>query len=181
MAWKGHATSLPFLRMASPGKKNSKKPDAPEILNRRARHDYHIGDTLEVGIKLVGTEVRSLRAGKCSLQEGFVRAEPDPPKLLLYGVHIDEYAPAGPVRAGKQHAFRRPRILLAHAREIRKLAAAAEIKGNTLIPLKVYFNDRGRAKMLIGVGRGKAQYDKREAIKKRETDRDIRREMSRRM
>jgi SsrA-binding protein len=161
--------------------KGNKKPDAPEILNRRARHDYHISDTLEVGIKLVGTEVRSLRAGKCSLQEGFIRAEPDPPKLLLYQVHIDEYAPAGPVRAGKQHSLKRPRILLAHAREIRKLADAAAVKGCTIVPLKIYFNDRGRAKMLIGVGRGKAAYDKREAIKKRETDRDIRREMSRRM
>jgi SsrA-binding protein len=84
------------------------------------------------------------------------------------------------VQAGRQHAFRRPRILLAHAREIRKLAAASAAKGCTLIPLKVYFNDRGRAKLLVGVARGKAQYDKREAIKKRETERDIRREMSRR-
>lgn len=158
-----------------------KKPDAPEILNRRARHDYHIAETLEVGIKLVGTEVRSLRAGKCSLQEGFVRAEANPPRLLLYSVHIDDYAPAGPVQAGRQHGIKRPRILLAHAREIRKLAAAQEVKGNTIVPLKIYFNDRGRAKMLIGVGRGKATFDKREAIKKRETDRDIRREMSRRM
>lgn len=169
--------------MASPKDKKGKgkRPDAPEILNRRARHDYHIGETLEVGIKLVGTEVRSLRAGKCSLQEGYVRAEADPPRLLLYSVHIDEYAPAGPVRAGKQHAFARPRILLAHAREIRKLAAAAAVKGCTILPLKIYFNDRGRAKMLVGVGRGKATYDKRESIKKRETERDIRREMSRRV
>lgn len=160
--------------------KGKKKEDTPEILNRRARHDYHIGETLEVGIKLVGTEVRSVRAGRCSLAEGYVRAEADPPRLLLYSVHIDEYAPAGPVQAGRQHAFKRPRILLAHAKEIRRLAAAAEVKGNTLVPLKVYFNDRGLAKMLIGVGRGKAVYDKREAIKKRESDRDIRREMSRR-
>lgn len=166
--------------MGAAKKKKSKASDAPEILNRRARHDYHIGETLEVGIKLVGTEVRSLREGKCSLQEGYVRAEADPPRLLLYSVHIDEYAPAGPVRAGKQHAFKRPRILLAHAREIRKLALASEVKGVTIVPLKIYFNDRGRAKLLVGVGTGKAQYDKRDAIKKRETERDIRREMSRR-
>lgn len=163
------------------GSKKNEKNDRPEIHNRRARHDYHIEQTLEVGIKLVGTEVRSLRQGKCSLQEGYVRAEAEPPRLLLYGVHIDEYAPAGPVRAGRQHTLKRPRILLAHVREIRKLAAASDVKGVTIVPLKVYFNDRGWAKLQIGLGRGKKSYDKREDIKKRETQRDIQREMSRRM
>lgn len=166
------------LRGKSEGGK--RKADAPEILNRRARHDYHITETLEVGIKLAGTEVRSLRAGKCSLAEGYVRAEANPPRLLLYSVHIDEYSPAGPVQAGRQHALRRPRVLLAHKREIRRLATASDAKGMTIVPLKIYFNERGRAKMLIGLGRGKAAYDKREAIKKRESERDIRRELSRR-
>lgn len=161
-------------------KKNDKN-DAPEIHNRRARHDYHIDETYEVGIKLVGTEVRSLRAGKCSLGEGYVRAELEPPKLLLYSVHIDEYAPAGPVRAGRQHTIRRARVLLAHAREIRKLYASQQTKGVTIVPLKMYFNDRGIAKLLIGVGRGKKAFDKRDDIKKRETERDIRRQMSRRV
>lgn len=160
--------------------KKSDKSDSPEIHNRRARHDYHIDQTLEVGIKLVGSEVRSVRAGKCSLGEGFVRAEEDPPRLLLYSVHIDEYAPAGSVRAGRQHLVARPRILLAHKREILKLASASAAKGVTIVPLKLYFNERGLAKLLIGLGRGKREFDKREDIKKRETDRDLRREMSRR-
>lgn len=161
--------------------KKRDKGDSPLILNRRAHHDYHIEETLEVGIKLVGTEVRSVRAGRCSLAEGYVRAEAEPPRLLLYSVHIDEYAPAGPSRAGRQHGLTRARILLAHAREVRKLAAASQVKGMTIVPLKVYFNERGLAKMLIGLGRGKQAYDKRQDIKKRETDREIRREMSKRM
>jgi SsrA-binding protein len=162
--------------------KKKDKNDSPEIQNRRARHEYHIDQTLEVGIKLVGTEVRSVRAGKCSLGEGYIRAEMDPvPKLLLYSVHIEEYAPAGPVRAGRQHKVARARVLLAHAREIRKLHEAQQVKGVTIIPLKAFFNERGLLKLVIGVGRGKQAHDKRDAIKKRETDRDIRREMSKRL
>ncbi|MDX2114870.1 MAG: SsrA-binding protein SmpB [Planctomycetota bacterium] len=163
------------------GKGNQKKNDAPEVHNRRARHEYAIDETLEVGIKLVGTEVRSLRAGKGSLAEGYVRAELEPPRLLLFGVHIDEYAPAGPVRAGRQHALRRARVLLAHGREIRKLYTAQQTKGVTIVPLRLYFNERGIAKVLIGVGRGKKAFDKREDIKKRETQREIQRQMSRRL
>ena len=160
--------------------KKSDKNDSPEILNRRARHDYLIEQTLEVGIKLVGSEVRSVRSGKCSLGEGYVMAELTPPRLLLYGVHIEEYAPAGPVRSGRQHLVARPRILLAHAREIKKLHDAQQAKGVTIVPLKAYFNERGILKLLIGLGRGKHEYDKRQDIKKRDQEREIRREMSKR-
>lgn len=161
--------------------KKKTKNDSPEILNRRARHEYAIEETYEVGIKLVGTEVRSVRAGKCSIAEGYVRAELDPPRLLLFNVHIEEYAPAGPVRAGRQHKVARARTLLAHAREIHKLHAAQQVKGVTLVPLKAYFNERGLLKLLIGIGRGKQEHDKRQDIKKRELDREIRRTMSKRM
>lgn len=155
------------------------KHDSPEILNRRARFDYAISETLEVGLKLRGTEVRSIRAGKCSLAEGYVRAEAEPPSLTLYGVHIDEYPPAGPAAGGRQHVPTRSRTLLAHAREIVKLATATAEKGVTIVPLKIYFKS-GRAKLLIGLGRGKQVRDKRQDIRKRETDRDMRRAMTRR-
>lgn len=167
--------------MSAKGTRPGKKPgDAPEILNRRARHDYFIEDTLEVGIKLVGTEVRSIRAGKCSIAEGYVRAEAEPARLLIYGMHVDEYGPAGPPASGRQHTMARSRTLLAHAREIRKLASASSIKGVTIVPLKLYFK-AGRAKLLIGVARGKQAFDKRQTIKTRETQREIRRELSRRV
>lgn len=162
--------------MAQPGAQSN----TPVIENRKARHRFVILETLEVGIKLVGTEVRSVRAGKCSLGEGYVRAETDPwLSLTLHGVHIDHYAPAGASGSGRQHAAARSRTLLAHKREIRKLATATREKGMTIVPLKLYFK-HGFAKLLIGVGRGKRQYDKRQDIRKREQQRDIRRAMSKR-
>lgn len=159
--------------------KKKDKSNEPEVLNRRAYHDYFVSDTLEVGIKLVGTEVRSIRAGRCAIGDGYVRAEADPPRLTVHGLHIDEYAAAGPPSAGRQHALGRTRTLLAHKREIVKLARASDEKGVTIIPLKLYFKD-GRVKLLIGLARGKAHHDKRQDIKKREADRDIRRAMSKR-
>lgn len=159
------------------GSKKKGRTDAPEVVNRRARHEYHIDDTLEVGIALVGTEVKSVRAGRVSLQEAYVRAEGEPPRLEVHGLHIGEYAPAG---AGPlQHRPLRTRKLLAHKREILKLAKASAVKGATIVPLKMYFNAHGYAKLLIGVARGKAQHDKRQDIKKREQDRELRRVMSR--
>jgi len=160
--------------MAKGSKKNNQKPGEPEVHNRKARHQYTISDTLECGIKLIGTEVKSVRAGRISIGEGYVRAQEEPARLELHGVHIDEYAPAGPAR---QHRPTQSRLLLAHKREIRKLARAATEKGVTIVPLKVYFKD-GRVKVLIGVGRGKREHDKRHDIKKREQDRDIRRAMT---
>jgi SsrA-binding protein len=144
----------------------------PTIENRRARHDYFIDETLECGIKLVGTEVKSVRSGQVSLGEGFARAGDEPLELVLHDVHIAEYAPAGP----RQHDPARPRALLAHRRQIRKLADRTRQGGVTLIPLKVYFV-RGRVKVLIGVARGRKRADKRQAIAEREARRDMDRAM----
>lgn len=153
--------------------KKKKQSNQPRIENRKARHNYHISETLECGIKLVGTEVKSLRQGRVSLAEGYVRATEDPPSLVLHSIHISEYPPAGP----KQHLPTRTRTLLAHRREIKKLAIVTREKGITLVPLKMYFLN-GRAKILIGVGRGKQHADKRQDLAKRQAQRDIQRAMS---
>jgi len=163
----------------------SKKPsksrdDEPVIENRKARFHYHIGETLEVGIILRGTEVKSVRDGKVSLAEGYVRVQHEPPRLFLHSVNIDHYAPAGPLTGKKQHALARTRELLAHTREIRKLSKAVDVKGMTIVPLKLYFKN-GYAKLLIGVAQGKTQSDKRQTIAKRETDREISRAVSKRL
>jgi SsrA-binding protein len=147
----------------------------PTIENRRARHDYFVEDTLEVGIKLTGTEIKSLRLGQASIAEGYVRAEEAPVSLSLHGAHIPEYPPAG---AARQHDPIRTRVLLAHAREIRKLADRTRQKGTTLVPLKIYFV-RGRAKLLIGLARGKQHHDKRQDLMKKEARREMDRAMSR--
>lgn len=147
----------------------------PTIENRRARHDYFIADTLECGLKLTGTEVKSVRAGQVSLAEGYVRAAENPPGLTLHGVHIAEYPPAGEAR---QHDPNRTRRLLAHKREILKLASETRSKGTTLVPLKLYFA-RGKAKLLIGVGTGKKKADKRQDLAKQEAQRQIDRAMTR--
>lgn len=159
--------------------KSNANAHEPTIENRKARHTYFIDDTLECGIKLLGTEIKAVRDGKVSIGEGYVRAEDPPggtPSLKIYGMHIGEYAPAGPHR---QHHPTHPRILLAHRREIRKLASKLQPKGVTLVPLKLYFV-RGKAKLLIGVARGKRQADKRHDLAKRDAQRDIDRAMSRR-
>ena len=152
-------------------KRSHKAATETVIENRRARHDYHILDTLECGIVLTGTEVKSLRDGQASLGEGFVRVEDDGESLVLHQVHIPEYPPAGPAR---QHEPARRRRLLAHAREIRKLRKQAEEKGLTIVPLKMYLT-RGVAKLEIGVARGKKAHDKRRSI----AERDMRRELDR--
>lgn len=159
--------------MAKPRKSGSNQP---EVLNRKARHDYHIEETLEVGIRLHGTEVKSVRAGRISLGEAYVRAESEPLSLTLHAAHIGEYAPAGP----NQHPAVRERALLAHKREIAKLARLSQVKGVTIVPLKLYFKN-GFAKLLIGVGRGKGKSDKRQDLKEREARRDIERAMSKRV
>lgn len=141
---------------------------APRIANRRAFHDYHIDSKLECGIALVGSEVKSLRMGLGQLQDAFVRVENG--RLVLHGAYIDPYKQAALVY---NHDPRRVRYLLAHKREIRKLEREQEQRGVTLIPLAIYFKD-GRAKVEVAVAKGKQQYDKRAAIKKKETDRDLR-------
>ncbi|MGE3108342.1 MAG: SsrA-binding protein SmpB [Phycisphaerales bacterium] len=157
-------------------KKHSKPEQDRVIENRKARHDYFITETLETGVQLVGTEVKAVRDGKVSLGEGFVRVEERTEELFLHGVNIGEYAPGGT----RQHAATRVRKLLAHKREIRKLAKASAAKGMTLVPLKMYFKN-GYAKVLIGVAEGRAAHDKRDRIAKRDAERSIARAMSKRM
>ena len=157
--------------MASKTKRN---PRQPVIENRRARHRFTIAETLECGIRLTGSEIKSIRDGRVSLMEGYVRATENPVALTLHGVHIAEYPPAGQHR---QHDPGRVRSLLAHRREILKLADRTRAKGVTLVPLKVYFVN-GRAKLLIGLARGKKHRDKREEVARREAQRDIERAMS---
>ena len=141
-----------------------------EILkNSKARRDYEIIETLEAGLVLRGTEVKSLRAGKGQLRESFARVEADG-QAWLHNFHIDEYS------HGNVHNHRPmvPRKLLLHRKEIDRLQGLTQVKGLALIPLKMYWKN-GRVKVLIGVGRGKSHVDKRETIKKRESDRDLRR------
>ena len=147
---------------------------SPRISNRRALHDYFISAKLECGIALVGSEVKSLRDGKAQLQDAY--AHIDNGQLYLHGAHIDPYEKAA---LAYNHDPRRPRKLLAHRREIKKLEGETAVKGTTLIPLAIYFKN-GRAKVEIGVARGKQQHDKRDSIRKKEMDRELRRVMSRR-
>lgn len=157
----------------------AKKKDNPNeriIENRKARHDYVVSETLEVGIMLAGSEVKAVRDGKVSLGEGYVRVDAEHNAMFLVGVNIGEYAPAG----ARQHPAVRSRKLLAHKREIAKLAKATDAKGFTIVPLKMYFKD-GFAKVLIGVAQGRAAHDKRDRIAKRDAQRDMARAMSRRM
>jgi len=136
-------------------------------LNRRARHDYFITDTVEAGIVLAGTEVKSLRTGQASIQEAF--ASPKGDAIYLLNAYIPEYKQAG---VHLQHETRRPRKLLLHRREVNKLLGAVKREGMALVPLGIYFNRRGIAKIEIGLAKGKQQKDKREAIKQREWKRD---------
>lgn len=156
--------------------KGQDKSHEPTIENRKARHDYFIDDTLECGMKLKGTEIKSIRAGLVSLQEGYVSANEAPLELTLHSVHINEYPNAG---RQHQHDPVRQRPLLAQKREIRRLAQQSRERGMTLIPLKIYFV-RGKAKLLVGLARGKQKSDKRQSIAEREHRRDIDRAMSRR-
>jgi SsrA-binding protein len=141
--------------------------------NRKARHDYHVEDTFEAGLVLTGTEVKSLRAGRASLVDGF--AEVRDQEVWLNGVHIPEYTQG----TWTNHEPRRPRKLLLHRREIDRIDARVRERGLTLVPLSLYFKD-GRAKVEIALARGKKAYDKRQAIAKREADREARAEMGRR-
>lgn len=155
-------------------KKDKSASGTPTIHNRRARFDYFIRDTLEVGIRLQGSEVKSVRAGNVSIAEGFVRVNANPPGLYLHQVNIGEYGPA----AGMGHAPTRVRTLLAHREEIIKLAREVDRKGVTLVPLRLYFRN-GFAKLEVGVAEGKQKGDKRSAIAERDVQRDIQRAMSR--
>lgn len=158
------------------GGSHAERPNEPVIENRQARHDYAIDETLECGIELLGTEIKSIRAGKVSLGEGYVSAQAEPPSLSLHAVHVAEYAPAG---KAVQHDPVRVRRLLAHKKEIRKLAEQVKRQGATIVPLKIYFKG-GRAKLLVGLGTGRKAADKRQAIAQREMKRDMDRAMHKR-
>jgi SsrA-binding protein len=141
--------------------------------NRKARHNYTVIDTLECGIVLMGSEVKSLRAGGLSLDEAYGRVEGE--EVWLIAANIAEYK----FSHALNHEPKRRRKLLMHRREIRKFAGQAFEKGLTLVPLKMYFKE-GRAKVLLGICKGKQKHDKRESIKQRDTKREIDRAMRRR-
>ena len=141
--------------------------------NRKARHDYTILDTYEAGIALMGTEVKSLRAGRASLVDAFGQEKDG--ELYLYGLHIPEYAQG----TWTNHEPRRTRKLLLHRLEIEKLIGKTRESGLTLVPLSQYFSD-GWAKVELGLARGKRLYDKRQDMARRDSDREISRAMGRR-
>jgi SsrA-binding protein len=141
--------------------------------NRRARHDYHIEDTVEAGIVLTGTEVKSLRAGRASLNEAFGQITGD--EVWLHNLHIPEYTQG----TWTNHDPRRIRKLLLHRKEIDRLASETAERGFTLVPLSLYFSD-GRAKVELGVARGKHTYDKRHDLAQRDAAREVDRALRRR-
>lgn len=161
---------------AKQGNKSAKADDPNEktiATNRKARHEYEVLDSLECGIVLVGSEVKSLRDGRMSIDEAYGRMHQD--EVFLVGCNIEEYPNATHV----QHEPKRWRKLLMHRREIHKFAAQAYEKNLTLVPLKMYFK-QGRAKVLMGICRGKKLFDKRESLKKKNAQRDMARALKER-
>ncbi len=153
---------------------SAKTPEPRRILNRKARHTYHIHATVEGGLALLGTEVKSLRAGQADLSEAYVRIHGT--EVVLYDCQIDRYPPA----ADRNHEPRRKRRVLLHGREIRKLAQQLQQTGTTLVPLSIFFNARGLAKIELALVTGKKLHDKREDLRKREHQREIDRATRRR-
>lgn len=151
------------------------KPSGCKIManNRKARHDFFIEDTYEAGIVLTGTEIKSIRQGKVNLKESYARVEDE--EVILYGMNISPYDHGNIFNVDPL----RPRKLLLHKREIRKLIGLTTQKGLTLIPLNLYLNRDGRAKIELAVARGKKLYDKRHDIAKRDADRKMQRAMKR--
>lgn len=148
----------------------AKSPDEGETLiadNRKAWHDYHVLETFEAGIALLGTEVKGIREGKASLRDSFARVERG--EVWLYNVHINPYSHRGYV----DHDPKRRRKLLLHRQEIRKLIGKTTERGLTLVPLRMYFK-KGRVKVAISLVKGKQAHDKRETIRRRELDRETR-------
>jgi SsrA-binding protein len=135
--------------------------------NRKARHDYFIEDTLEAGIVLAGSEVKSLRRGQASIQEAYATERGG--ELWLLNAFVPEYQMAS---AKLNHEPRRPRKLLVHRKELNRLLGQVKREGVTIVPLSIYFNERGRAKIQLGLAKGKRKEDKREAEKTRDWQRD---------
>lgn len=148
---------------------NAKKPDKARrrvAENRKARFNYFIEDEVEAGIALVGTEVKSLRAGQANINEAYAEAKDD--EIFLINAYIPEYEFGNRFN----HDARRPRKLLLHKKEIAKLGGASQRQGYTLVPLAIYFNDRGRAKVNLGLAKGKQLHDKRATEKERDWQRE---------
>lgn len=160
------------------------------ITNRKAYRDYEVMESLECGIELKGSEVKSLRAGKINLDDSFARpvrsptpalagtsngARSEKEEVFLYNAHISQYTEASYLNVDPD----RPRKLLLHKNQIQRIIGKLTQKGLTLVPLKIYFNDRGFVKVDLALCKGKKLYDKRESIKRRETDREMRREVKR--
>ena len=150
--------------------RNGAAADGYELVadNRKARHDFFIEETLEAGMALTGTEVKSLRGHRANLRDSYARIKAG--EAFLHGVHIGAYAPAGQF----SHQETRPRKLLMHRREIERLWGRVRERGYSLVPLKIYFRD-GRAKVEIALAKGKRLYDKREAIARKSMRREIER------
>ncbi len=155
--------------MAAKNKNNGKSdPNNKTVAqNRRARFDYFIEDVIEAGIMLTGTEVKSLRSGQASVNESYAGVSGS--EVFLINAYIPEYNKA---HVKMQHEVRRPRKLLLHKNQLNKLIGAVNRKGTTLIPLSIYFNNRGIAKVELGIATGKKQHDKRETEKKRDWQRE---------
>jgi SsrA-binding protein len=136
------------------------------VVNRRARHDYHVEETIEAGLVLTGSEVKSLRSGKAQLKDSYGRISKG--EIWLFNAHISEYGPA----AQFGHDPTRARKLLLHKREIERLIGKVKEKGLTLVPLRIYFR-RGVAKVELGLGRGKKLYDKRASLRERQVKREM--------
>jgi len=168
-----------MLRSSRPGPPRRRPPrmakSSRKIIcsNRRARHDYHIEETLEAGLVLVGSEVKSLRAGKANLKDSYARIQEG--EVFLVKAHISPYEQANL----QNHEPERQRKLLLNHREIHRLRVKVRERGYTLVPLDMYFRE-GRAKLTLALARGKRRYDKREAIAKRETERRLRRVLKQR-
>jgi len=139
--------------------------------NRKATYDYFIEEKVEAGLMLVGTEVKALREGHLNLRDSYASISNG--KAVLHNCHIGSYSHGNQMN----HEPLRPRTLLLHKKEIERLMEKVKLKGLTLIPLRLYFNDRGRAKLELALGRGKKTYDRRETVKKREASREIDRAM----
>ncbi len=142
--------------------------------NKKARHDYFIEEVYEAGIVLTGTEIKSVRQGKVSIKESYAKIEQG--ELIIYGMNIRPYEQGNRFNVDPL----RPRKLLLHKKEIRRLAGAIKLQGLTAVPLKMYINENGRAKLEIALARGKKNYDKRETIAKRDAERSMERAVRRR-
>ena len=143
------------------------RAERPIAENRKAYHDYHILDTYEAGVVLLGTEVKSIREGRVNLRDSFGRVEGG--EVFIYNLHISSYSHRGYA----DHDVKRRRKLLLHTREIRKLVGKTVLRGMTLVPVRMYFKN-GRVKVVVGLAKGKKTHDKRETIRRREAERETR-------